>query len=111
LEKNDGGLELRIPRHAISFCEKVMGVVARSLMTIELLVSSVLILLLVATVIMKLNSFCPNDSNDEKCKRPFLNGLMIISVVVALFGGGLAVWKMKTKSQAVVDAVSQQINS
>jgi hypothetical protein len=88
-----------------------MGVVARSLMTIELLISSVLILLLVATVYMKLNALCPSDSNDQKCKRPFLNGLMILSVFVALLGGGLAIWKMQKKSQAVVDAVSQQIES
>jgi hypothetical protein len=88
-----------------------MGVIARSLMTIELLASSVLILLLVATVVMKLNSFCPSGSDDEKCKRPFLNGLMIVSVVVALLGGGLAFWKLQTKSQAMVDAVSNQANS
>lgn len=80
-------------------------------MTVELLVASVLILLLIATVCIKLNSLCSNDPNNKNCQRPFLNGLMIVSALVAVFGGGLAFWKMKTKSEAVIDAVSQQITS
>jgi uncharacterized membrane protein len=87
-----------------------MGVVARSLMTVELLIASVVLLVLVATVYAKLNNLCPSESTDSNCKTPFLNGLMIVGVIVGLLGGGLASWKLSSKSAAMVDAVSQQIN-
>ena len=88
-----------------------MGAVARTLITIELLVSSALILLIVLTVYIKLGKLCPSNSTNEDCNKPFLNPLMIVSVFVALLGGGLAIWKISNKSKAVMDSVSQEINN
>jgi len=81
-----------------------MGAITRTAMTLLLFVLSILTVVLVATVNTKMNELCPDDSKDDNCKRPFLNPLLIVSVIVGLLGASLATWKMVTKSQEVINA-------
>lgn len=83
-----------------------MGYVSRTLMTISLLVISLLLLVLVASVQIKLGSLCKGDDERPACKRGTLDTLLITCLILGLLGLFLAGFKLYTKTTAVADQVS-----
>jgi predicted RND superfamily exporter protein len=86
-----------------------MGLTARFLMTIGLLVCSISTLTLLTVITIKYKSIC-KDRKDEACQsKPILTGVSIVCLVLALWGVFFSLWKAFTKSQDFFDAVKQNL--
>ena len=81
-----------------------MGSISRTLMTMELMAASILLLLIASVVFAKMRALCPDKTTNKDCQRSFLNGLLVCAVIVGLLGAGLSFWKMGSKAQEIANA-------